>query len=311
MGLGATGLSIARYLRRQGARRVFHRQPRGAARSRGTRVLVARCRRGIGCHRSCPKTSERVVVSPGISGQRPAVAAAAREAGLEVVVRHRTFRGEMPKRRSSESPDRTARARSQRCCSTTCARQDGHKCSRAAISVLPALDLLDEEKPEGYVLELSSFQLQRTGQSAGEHRRVAERDARSSRLACATRTSTGRPSTACFARPRPPSSIALTPNRPSTRSTWIRSSASASTRPRDGHWNPSRRRPDFSGTGRESAPVGQGTGVIRHSQPGQCAGGTGHRVSYASSSWQSMLQVLCEFPGLPHRMQFVRRVSAV
>jgi UDP-N-acetylmuramoylalanine--D-glutamate ligase len=26
---------------------------------------------------------------------------------------------------------------------------------------------------------------------------------------------------------------------------------------------------------------------------------------------QSMLQVLCEFPGLPHRMQFVRRVSAV
>jgi UDP-N-acetylmuramoylalanine--D-glutamate ligase len=26
---------------------------------------------------------------------------------------------------------------------------------------------------------------------------------------------------------------------------------------------------------------------------------------------QAMLQVLCEFPGLPHRMQFVRRVSAV
>jgi len=158
LGLGATGLSIARYLRRNDCDAVFldtRDEPPGinelnevwpdADIKLGTSRLPARV--------------NRVIVSPGIEDSNEIIVKA-RKKKLEVVSDIEVFA------REAKAPFVAITGSNGKSTVTTLLY---HMCRAAGRKVLaggnlgkPALDLLSEEKPDVYVLELSSFQLQRT-----------------------------------------------------------------------------------------------------------------------------------------------------
>ena len=160
VGIGATGLSVARYLKRQGRSARFvdsRKEPPGLAElaeiDSGADVvtgdLPAAALAGV----------SRVIVSPGVSDREPLVSAA-RAKGLEVTSDIELFVAE------ARAPFAAVTGSNGKSTVTTLL---GLMCDAAGRRVLtganlgePVLDLLTREAPEIYVLELSSFQLMRT-----------------------------------------------------------------------------------------------------------------------------------------------------
>ncbi|MDH3553756.1 MAG: UDP-N-acetylmuramoyl-L-alanine--D-glutamate ligase, partial [Gammaproteobacteria bacterium] len=157
-GLGATGLSIARYLRRNEADAMFldsRDAPPGIDELKevwpDADVILGRM--------ELPQDVNRIIVSPGIADNHELLQKA-RKKKLEVVSDIEIFA------RDARAPIVAVTGSNGKSTVTTLIY---HMCRAAGRKVLaggnlgkPALDLLDEEQPDVYVLELSSFQLQRT-----------------------------------------------------------------------------------------------------------------------------------------------------
>ena len=158
-GLGATGLSIARYLRRSGrdARFVDTREvPPGIDELRN---LWPDVEIDTGEPALLPSDIDRIVVSPGIKDSHPLLKKA-RAADVEIVSDIDLFVAE------AKAPFIGVTGSNGKSTVTTLLQ---HMCLAAGRTVLaggnlgrPALDLLEDKTPDWYVLELSSFQLQRT-----------------------------------------------------------------------------------------------------------------------------------------------------
>jgi len=158
LGLGATGLSIARYLRRSEHDAVFfdsRDEPPGIAELNDlwpdAKVVLG--------DTTMPRKIDRIIVSPGISEEN-VLLKKARKKKLEVISDIELFA------REAKSPFVAITGSNGKSTVTTLVF---HMCRAAGRTVLaggnlgePALDLLDQDVPEIYVLELSSFQLQRT-----------------------------------------------------------------------------------------------------------------------------------------------------
>jgi UDP-N-acetylmuramoylalanine--D-glutamate ligase len=158
LGLGATGLSVARYLRRIEGDAVFadtRDEPPGVDELNDV-WPDADVRLGKS---TLPKAVNRIIVSPGIPDSNELLKKA-RKKKLEVVSDIELFV------REAEAPFVAVTGSNGKSTVTTLIL---HMCRAAGREVLaggnlgrPALDLLDDEQPDIYVLELSSFQLQRT-----------------------------------------------------------------------------------------------------------------------------------------------------
>lgn len=159
VGLGATGLSVARFLRRNGLEATFcdtRETPPGLD---ALHEIFPEADVALGKLR-LPDGVARVIVSPGVPDSHPLLAEA-RQAGVEVVSDIELFV------EAANAPFMAITGSNGKSTVTTLL---GHMCTAAGFRVRvggnlgePALDLLDGPPPDGYVLELSSFQLQRTG----------------------------------------------------------------------------------------------------------------------------------------------------
>jgi UDP-N-acetylmuramoylalanine--D-glutamate ligase len=158
LGLGATGLSIARYLRRNDGDAVFldsRDEPPGIDELND---VWPDADVKLGTSR-LPAKVNRVIVSPGVEDSNELLVKA-RKKKLEIVSDIEMFA------REAQAPFVAITGSNGKSTVTTLLY---HMCRAAGRQVLaggnlgePALDLLSEDKPDIYVLELSSFQLQRT-----------------------------------------------------------------------------------------------------------------------------------------------------
>lgn len=159
-GLGATGLSVARYMQRNGieARYVDSRnEPPGASE---LCELIADAEMVFGkTPKKWLKKTSRIFVSPGIA-DNDAYLKAARDAGVEVLSDIELFV------RDVDAPFVAITGSNGKSTVTTLLAL---MCESAGVTGyaganlgMPALDLLTKDKPDYYILELSSFQLQRT-----------------------------------------------------------------------------------------------------------------------------------------------------
>jgi UDP-N-acetylmuramoylalanine--D-glutamate ligase len=160
VGLGKTGLSVARFLHRQGeAVTVID--------SRATPPALAELRRELpdievhvdGFDPAVFARAQRLIVSPGISVQEPVIAAA-QQRGAEIIGDIELFA------RRADAPVIAITGSNGKSTVTTMV---GAMLARAGLPVQvggnlgrPALDLLQDTPPAAYVLELSSFQLETT-----------------------------------------------------------------------------------------------------------------------------------------------------
>ena len=158
LGLGATGLSIARYLQRNDIDATFfdtRDEPPGADELDelwpDAELLTGNAK--------MPKKIARIITSPGIPDSHPLLESA-RKKKMEVVSDIELFA------RDAKAPFIAVTGSNGKSTVTTLLF---HMCRAAGLDVYaggnlgePALDLLDKEQPDIYVLELSSFQLQRT-----------------------------------------------------------------------------------------------------------------------------------------------------
>jgi UDP-N-acetylmuramoylalanine--D-glutamate ligase len=157
-GLGATGLSIARYLRRADADAMFfdsRDEPPGIDELNDVwpdaNIALGNIR--------LRKNIKRIIVSPGIPDSHELLKKA-RKKKLEILSDIELFA------RDAKAPFVAVTGSNGKSTVTTLIY---HMCRAAGRKVLaggnlgePALDLLDQDQPDIYVLELSSFQLQRT-----------------------------------------------------------------------------------------------------------------------------------------------------
>lgn len=305
-GLGATGLSIARYLRRNAADAVFmdsREAPPGVDELKDVwpdaDVILGEL--------NLPKGVDRIIVSPGIADSHELLQQA-RKQKLEIVSDIEMFAREV------KAPFVAITGSNGKSTVTTLLY---HMCRAAGRKVLaggnlgePALDLLDEERPEIYVLELSSFQLQRTETlpaevavllnvspdhldwhaDEDEYRRSKYRVYREARAAVVNRADE---KAAEFAK-NVEQIITFGLDEPAEGQYGIRRE--------DGVVFLARGDTLLIATS-EMAMVGL------HNQANALAAlAAGDLLGLDMSA---MLQVLSEFPGLPHRMQFVARKAAV
>lgn len=160
LGLGVTGLSVARYLKRNGVNARFfdsRSEPPGLDELND---LAPDADVVLGDSTDAALVNiKRIVVSPGVADSEPLLKAA-RSAGIEIVSDIELF------------------AREARAAIVAVTGSNGKSTVTTLLSLMcdaagqtalaganlgePALDLLEYDKPDFYVLELSSFQLQRT-----------------------------------------------------------------------------------------------------------------------------------------------------
>ncbi len=158
VGLGATGLSIARYLKRSDGNAMFFdsRETPPGLDELDDIWPGAEVRLG---NDSLPKSIDRIVASPGIPDSHPLLKKA-RKKKLEVVSDIELFA------READKPFIAITGSNGKSTVTTLlyhmCKADGRKVLAGGNLGEPALDLLDDDTPDIYVLELSSFQLQRT-----------------------------------------------------------------------------------------------------------------------------------------------------
>jgi UDP-N-acetylmuramoylalanine--D-glutamate ligase len=306
LGLGVTGLSVARYLKRAGRDAVFldsRDEPPGLSE---LEKLWPDADRQLGAT-GLPANLARAIVSPGIADS-DALVTAARDAGLEIISDVELFA------RDAKAPFVAVTGSNGKSTVTTLiyhmCRAAGHGALAGGNLGEPALDLLVEERPDFYVLELSSFQLQRTQTlpakvavllnvtpdhldwhaSEQEYREAKYRIFREAESAVINRADA----------------------EAAARTNHIdRVISFGLDAPADGHYGI--RRED------EESFLARGDTVLLaaselalfglHNQANALAALAAGEL--LGLDLQAMLQVLCEFPGLPHRMQFVRRVSGV
>ena len=158
VGLGATGLSIARYLQRSDTNAMFfdsRDEPPGLEELEeifpDAKVLLGGSK--------LPKSVERIIASPGVADSHPLLAKAHKKK-IEVVSDIELFA------REASAPFVAVTGSNGKSTVTTLlyhmCRADGREVLAGGNLGEPALDLLDQDKPDVYVLELSSFQLHRT-----------------------------------------------------------------------------------------------------------------------------------------------------
>jgi UDP-N-acetylmuramoylalanine--D-glutamate ligase len=160
LGLGKTGLSVARYLARNDVDAIYvdtRDEPPGI--DELTHICAdAEVVLGEAPQKLLRKTS-RLIVSPGIADSEPFLTAA-RDAGIDIVSDIELFVDE------AKAPLVVVTGSNGKSTVTTllalmCEAADKTGLAGANLGV-PALDLLLEDEPDFYILELSSFQLQRT-----------------------------------------------------------------------------------------------------------------------------------------------------
>lgn len=158
VGLGATGLSIARYLQRSDVKATFfdsRDEPPGMEElheiSPDAKILLGGNR--------LPKGIQRIIASPGVSDSHPLLAKALKKK-IEVVSDIELFA------REASAPVVAVTGSNGKSTVTTLlyhmCRSDGRDVLAGGNLGEPALDLLGQDTPDLYVLELSSFQLHRT-----------------------------------------------------------------------------------------------------------------------------------------------------
>jgi UDP-N-acetylmuramoylalanine--D-glutamate ligase len=158
VGLGATGLSVARYLQRSDIKATFYDsrdEPPGLDELReicpDAKVLLGKGK--------LQKNIERIIASPGVSDSHPLLKRAYKKK-LEVISDIELFA------RDANAPFVSVTGSNGKSTVTTLlyhmCRSDGRSVLAGGNLGEPALDLLSQEEPDIYVLELSSFQLQRT-----------------------------------------------------------------------------------------------------------------------------------------------------
>jgi len=161
VGLGETGLSVARYLSRKGL-------PVAIVDSRETPPGLQRLRAELpadvalflgGFQKEAFERAEQIVLSPGVSREEPQVAAA-RQRGIPVIGDIELFA------KAVSAPVLAVTGSNGKSTVTSLlgamARRAGRAVRTGGNIGTPALDLLGESEPELYVLELSSFQLEVT-----------------------------------------------------------------------------------------------------------------------------------------------------
>ena len=158
VGLGATGLSVARHLRRNGLEPMFCDTRPAPPGIDALREIFPQAEVALGEVR-LPQGTVRLIVSPGVPDSHPLLVEA-RNAGVEVVSDIQLFVD------AANAPFMAITGSNGKSTVTTLLM---HMCGASGFSVRaggnlgePALDLLVGDTPDGYVLELSSFQLQRT-----------------------------------------------------------------------------------------------------------------------------------------------------
>ena len=159
-GLGVTGMSVARYLKRNGIDALFvdsRSEPPGLDE---LHELLPDADVILGEDATVQLTNiNRIVASPGVADSEPMLTVA-RKAGIDVVSDIELFA------QDAEAPIVAVTGSNGKSTVTTLLAL---MCDAAGMTALaganlgePALDLLLQDKPDLYVLELSSFQLQRT-----------------------------------------------------------------------------------------------------------------------------------------------------
>jgi len=158
VGLGATGLSIARYLKRNDADAIFYDSREEPPGMDELNEIWPNADVRLG-KKSLPAGVHRVIASPGIEDSHPLLRKA-RKKKLEVVSDIELFAHE------AQKPFIAVTGSNGKSTVTTLlylmCRADGRNVLAGGNLGEPALDLLNEDTPDIYVLELSSFQLQRT-----------------------------------------------------------------------------------------------------------------------------------------------------
>lgn len=158
VGLGATGLSIARYLKRNDANAIFYDSRETPPGLEELEAIFPGAEVQLGGN-DLPDNVARVIASPGVPDSNPLLEKA-RKKKLEIVSDIELFA------RDATKPFVAVTGSNGKSTVTTLlyhmCRADGRKTLAGGNLGEPALDLLDQEAPDIYVLELSSFQLQRT-----------------------------------------------------------------------------------------------------------------------------------------------------
>ena len=306
VGLGATGLSIARYLRRKDSNAIFfdsREDPPGIDELNelwpDADVLSGDAK--------LPKGVNRIIASPGISDSHPLLAKA-RKKKLEIISDIELFA------RDAAAPFVAITGSNGKSTVTTLlyhmCRADGREVLVGGNLGEPALDLLAQDKPELYVLELSSFQLHRTQDlpakvavllnvasdhldwhaDEDEYRDSKYRIYREARTAVVNRGD----DIATEHAQRCDDVISFGPDAPEKGQYGIRVIDSAS----------------FLARGDTLLLAVADLAMYgAHNQLNALAAlAAGDLIGLEVAA---MLQVLVEFPGLPHRMQFVARIGAV
>jgi UDP-N-acetylmuramoylalanine--D-glutamate ligase len=158
VGLGKTGLSIARYLERNDADAIFFDSRDEPPGLEALEALFPDAEVRLGGD-TLPRGVTRIIASPGVADSHPLLKKALKKK-VEVVSDIELFA------REASQPFVAVTGSNGKSTVTTLLY---HMCRAAGKNVLaggnlgePALDLLGEDVPDLYVLELSSFQLQRT-----------------------------------------------------------------------------------------------------------------------------------------------------
>ena len=161
VGLGKTGLSVARYLSRQGVEVAVvdsREQPPGLAELRDSLPADVALFLG-GFDETAFARAGQLVVSPGVSVQEPPIAAAAAR-GVPVLGDIELFA------REATAPVIAITGSNGKSTVTmlvsAMAQRAGREVRTGGNIGTPALDLLQDREPDLYVLELSSFQLETT-----------------------------------------------------------------------------------------------------------------------------------------------------
>ncbi len=157
-GLGKTGLSVARYLKRRDANAIFfdtRDEPPGLDE---LHELFPDAQVRLG-NDALPRDVKRIIVSPGIPDSHPLLRKA-RKRNVEIVSDIELFA------RDAKRPFVAVTGSNGKSTVTTLlhlmCKADGRRSLAGGNLGDAALDLLAEDAPDTYVLELSSFQLQRT-----------------------------------------------------------------------------------------------------------------------------------------------------
>lgn len=306
LGLGATGLSIARYLHRNHLDATFFDTREAPPGIKELKTVYPDAELLLG-DTSLPANVSRIIASPGIPDEHPLLRAARAE-NIEIVSDIELFV------REAQAPFFAVTGSNGKSTVTTLLF---HMCRAAGYDVYaggnlgePALDLLDKKTPDVYVLELSSFQLQRTQNLPAdvavllnvspdhldwhadeeEYRQTKYRIYREAHAAVFNRAD---PTAANY-----------------VRNIEIKTSFGLDEPAADQYGIRREDGVDYLARGETLLLSTQELALFgKHNQANALAALAAGEI--AGIKFSAMLQVLCEFPGLKHRMQHVGRINDI